>query len=278
MQSVFLSLTVLLIGTNSPAGSLMQITPAAIEAEQQFLKDLGVKTADTDLILNLPYQLPPQTVNAFVVPHEYYNLSRRPEFVNPSELIQDLQILEFTMSQQYAGWDLAATRGLDWERFFNNWKLELQTLPNQPIDAEKAFKYFSRLYEYLIDNHSGPVIKSRELIRFESQSAFLEKAPKGICKNLISKSGKKTLLSTVDTSQQPGSVQFMRFNGKFNNLQSGYAISWPQNIQDVRSIECQNETINLKIVVDNAGINEDKKFNDFIKDLSNLDEEVMCKL
>lgn len=77
---------------------------------------------------------------------------RHPNVIKTHNLIKDLYFLEKHLRLIYGGWERAKQRGLNWEKFFRQWRADLrkQTITVTPAEAFASWEHFEQIQ---FDNH-----------------------------------------------------------------------------------------------------------------------------
>jgi hypothetical protein len=219
----------------STLATASQVSDSDITAENARFIALGVTLPKGGVILKQPYALPYQN-RSFIVPLTW--LDNDPKFIRADAMRQDLPILRLLMQKTYPGWNMAASRGWDWNAWFADWDLQLALDGKKELTATQAVAPWITFRKFLLDNHSHPMVLG---IEGQTLSAKLEQRPNGSCDLLHADSGKDVRLNSTDRGQQPHVVS--SWSGSSFHEQA--YIAYPDDVGPVESIRCNGRPVNL---------------------------------
>jgi len=221
----------------------MILSEDAKDAEQQYLRTLGLEIPDGPWLLDQPFQKE-LTNRSFVVPTPLH-WAEPSDTVESLQLASDLPILETAMRKAYIGWEIAEMSGWDWGAFFKRWK---DTLLHSAavIPTQQAFAPWERLLEFQLDNHSGPLI-GRTSNHF-SRTAVLESQPSGPIDGWRTSDGRQGRRDRTDPSHQPRPGLLATREG----VEPVLRISYPATMGECEAVSCRGKWIPVKNCADSA--------------------------
>ena len=160
------------------------VSPAEIRAESERLARSGLVVQDGSLLREYPFA-PPFTAHSLLVPPTWLGESTarrmfRSDRVRADWLLSDLDVLEPVMQRAYGGWDNAASRGWNWNSWFEKWRQELRAKGSEVIPWNEAFAPVDALIAFQRDNHTQ-IPLMRQSTSDGSQTALLASTPSGPC-------------------------------------------------------------------------------------------------
>lgn len=224
----------------------ISISGSEQSAELNWLKSLGLTTPKGGDVLASPFTLPLSS-RSYIVPVSWFQ-KEAPQSVSAQDLAEDLPILSTAFQKAYGGYESAANRGWNWNKWFREWEKKASTNGvKQSLSLIEAFSPLEQLKGFQTDNHTGPL--SADLMRSAvmkegSLSAVLQKKPTGHCSQLANSSGASFPLDSNDPAQQPKLV-YLQIGDNGSLSQPVYYISYPRDRGNAATIECGSEVITL---------------------------------
>ena len=252
---VVLLLLLILFGTfalleaiaHRPSPVHTTLTPAEILLEDRNIKQSGLSLRNGSFLLEHPFS-PPWTSHSLLVPSPWLHPPGVQRFFGPhsvraSLLLADLDVLESVMQRSYGGWDSAAARGWDWNRWFADWRSRLTAEGNRTISFEQAFAPVDDLKAFQRDNHTQiPLLYQSDLANDGSQSAILDGTPTSPCTE-IRAGGRSYPIAGKDAGQQVRSAKLWRGN---QEVSFGHYIALPASFGVPNAVRCGSVWIPLQ--------------------------------
>jgi hypothetical protein len=147
------------------------------------------------------------------------------------------------MEKAYGGWESAAKRGWDWNRWFSDWDRDLAAKGDAKLGLAEALAPFEQLERFQLDNHSGP---AGGAVHFGSgsQTAVLLSAPSGTCTSLRMSSGETAALDVKDPATVPKPAKIVHAGRE--RPADGFYISYPRRRGTAAAVECGGKWIPLE--------------------------------
>ena len=224
----------------SVAADHYQVTQEDRQSEVEWLTSLGVQAPERGPVLSEPFA-EPFTKRSFVVPASWWR-TPQPRELQASMLRQDLALLHMVMEKAYGGWESAARRGWDWNRWFGDWDRDLAAKGDARLGLADALAPFERLERFQLDNHSGPT--GGVYFGSGSQTAVLQSAPSGTCSALRMSSGETAALDVKDPATAPKPAKIVHAGEE--RPADGFYISYPARRGTAAAVECGGKWISLE--------------------------------
>ncbi len=225
-----------------PQVSSVAVPSAEIKADNARWTALGVKLPPPGIVEPRPYGTP-YSARSFVVPWAWYQSfyqqlhDEDDAQVRASDLRADLPLLQFLMQRTYAGYETAASKGWNWNDWFESWDRHLGEYGDRSLTLHEAFDPWGNLETFQLDNHSG--VASLQDFISGSVSALLSGKPAGACTDLRMDSGSQRQLHVHDLGQQPHEVHGWSGSTWYNATY----ISYPARDGVAASITCAGRAI-----------------------------------
>lgn len=233
----------LMIGAAAPA----RVPKAQIDAENARWTSLGMHLPAQGIVLPEPYRAPYST-HSFIVPLAWYEqfyaaMKKKHDYpVEASALREDLPTLRLLVQKTYAGYQTAASRGWNWNRWFADWDKMLASEGNRKLTLREAFAPWGKLEQEQLDNHSGvPMLTA---FTSGSVSAVLAAQPRSKCSVMRMSGGRRIALDPDDAGQQPHAVQVWNGSG----FSRGWYVSYPKRDGQVQSLECGGAAVAAHVI------------------------------
>jgi hypothetical protein len=223
------------------------LTPEERAAEEQRLRDLGFRVPADGLFLERPFE-PPWTSRSLLVPASW-EASGLKEFlgqrasVRADLLLEDLDVLEAVMSRAYGGWDSAAARGWDWDRWFGDWRTRLRGAGTRRLSADDAFAPVDALLRFQLDNHTQIPLGLIGSMSF-SQTALLARVPAAPCTEVRGANG-TFALAPGDAATGVRRARVARRGGGL--VEAAYVVA-PNARGALHAVHCGDAWIDLDVV------------------------------
>jgi hypothetical protein len=229
----------LLLVAAAAAADDIRLTPDERTAEVQWLTSLGLKVPAGGILLESPYAAP-LTRRSVIAPTAWWN-SPSPKTIRADLLRPDITLLRLVMEKAYGGWNSAAARGWNWDRWFSDWDRDLAARVDASLDIADAFAPFAKLMDFQLDNHTGFADGSVRL-GSGSRSAILERPATAACTALRTASG-EFALDSRDPAQRPIATRIVSPDG---TSAPGVYVSYPSRRGEVTAIRCGDAWIPLR--------------------------------
>jgi len=229
----------------SKSGLNFQLTAEDIEQEGERLRARGINLNST-LLNKTPFQTP-LSMRSLLLPTDWWRQPLPHEAV-PADLLLDLDILQMVMERTYGGWELAESRGWNWNKWFEDWRAELkgQSSPKaMPLSVLLA--RFDRLQDFQTDNHTKLIYSSNlgSDHRLASQSAVLVGEPATKCQSLESANGVMHAISPLDAASQPKRVSLL---SSHQARAPAWYVTYPKRLGTMIKIWCGRKALALQEV------------------------------
>ena len=211
-------------------------------AEDAWLRSFGLVVPSSGLVLERPFAAPLSS-RSYVVPASWGR--QLPTAVAPGDLLADLDVLKTAMEKAYSGWDVAARRGWNWDRWFRDWKAELRTQKAALIPLGSAFRPLKDLFDFQLDAHLGIGALGRP--PFSRTALFLDE-PTGTCLSLRFDTGDAVRLDPRDPAQRwrPTAI----FEPGESEIRAGHSITYRASRGDAEAALCNGRWLRVRPVVD----------------------------
>ena len=224
------------------------VSPAEIRAESELLARSGLVARDGPLLRAYPFT-PPWTSHSLLVPQVWLSQSRaRMIFsshrVRADWLLSDLDVLEPVMQRAYGGWDSAASRGWNWNSWFDNWRQELHAKGSEVIPWNEAFAPVDALIAFQRDNHTQ-IPLMRQSTSDGSQTALLASAPSGPCTQ-IRAAGRIFPIVSSDAAQRVRTA--LLWNSQQAAIEETSYLAMPRSYGVPQAVVCGGGWITLQPV------------------------------
>ncbi len=222
------------------------VSAADRDAEAVRLRALGLSVPDGGPVLERPYDVPLSS-RAYVVPAAWIppppkQIVASFGSVRASALLRDLPVLRRAMERSYGGWESAERRGLDWARWFDDWRAALEGAGDRDLSMDEAFAPMDRLAEIRIDNHTN-IPAMRVATSSLSQSARISGRPRAPCTIVESADGKQTPLRPGDLGEQPRRA--LAPSSDLARLEEVSYLALPSRLGVLRRVKCGDEWLDL---------------------------------
>lgn len=222
------------------------LTAAQIASEDAHLTQLGLTVRDGSFFTEHPFA-PPWTSHSLLIPPNQagagplLKMLFGPRHVRADLLLADLDVLQPVMERAYGGWDTAAARGWDWDRWFSDWRKQLAAQGTTEISLSKAFAPMDALIAFQRDNHT-----QIPLIRFSTsdgaQTAILTASPVAPC-TAIRAGGRLFPIAANDPAQQVRAAKF--WTPGASSLTDTHYLAMPSSYGSPKAVQCGNGWIPL---------------------------------
>jgi hypothetical protein len=228
------------------------IPAAEIEVEDAQLKQLGLALRDASFLKQHPFE-PPWTSHSLLIPESWSEPGIKrllgPRRVRADLLLADLDVLQAVMERGYGGWDSAAARGWNWNRWFADWRGQLAARGTLELSFDDAFTPMDALFAFQRDNHTQ-VPLSRWWTSDGSQTALLASAPAAPCTE-IRAGGKLFPAAPNDAGQHVRAAKI--WNSSADGLRNASYISMPKSYGTPQALGCGSSWIALQPIGNRPG-------------------------
>jgi hypothetical protein len=221
------------------------LTAAQIAAEDEHLAQLGLTVRDGSFFTEHPFA-PPWTSHSLLIPANpigtpLVKMLFGPLQVRADLLLADLDVLQPVMERAYGGWDTAAARGWDWDRWFSDWRKQLAAQGTAKVSLSKAFAPMDALIAFQRDNHT-----QIPLIPFSTsdgaQTAILTASPVAPC-TAIRAGGRLFPIAANDPAQQVRAAKL--WTSGASSLTGTHYVAMPSSYGSPEAVQCGNVWIPL---------------------------------
>ena len=249
---VFVALAVVLAGlewiAHRPSPVRTTLTATQIAQGNQALRQARLVLSSGSLFKAHPFS-PPWTSHSLLVPQGWLRPPGikylfGPRHVRADLLLADLNVLQPVMERAYGGWDSAAERGWNWNKWFANWRQQLAAKGTAEIPFSQAFAPIDALMAFQRDNHTQiPLIRWSTIDG--SQTAILAGTQSAPC--TVIRAGNTThAISVTDPAQQVRSAKLWR-TGTDTLTDTSY-IAIPSSFGNPQAVLCGSTWIRLERV------------------------------
>lgn len=220
---------------------------SSIDADTAFLRSLGLDLP-ADTVKQNPYSMPLGARSFVNLTSAFSNIDTSIQYVAPKQLALDLYILELAFQKAYGGFDLAAKKGLDWNKFFGDWRTWLESLPeDQAISVSDAFAPYFKLKSIQVDNHSFPALAEllSKKIEYGSVGTIIRSTSIENCTRVESSGGEYFPLSASDKSQAFKRRQLFGYASE-DKIQTGHYLSHPRAWGSITSASCDEHQVDAE--------------------------------
>lgn len=227
------------------------VTVAEVEAEDSRLEQMGLVLRGSSFLKEHPFQ-PPWTLHSLLIPSTWAEPGIKTFLgshqVRADLLLADLDVLQPVMTRAYGGWDSAAARGWNWDRWFGDWRSRLAARGSAEISLDDAFAPMDQLLAFQRDNHTQiPLIRQTS---DGSQTAVLARAPGSACTEIRSSDG----IFSIDANDAGQHVRTAKqwTSGAKVFMDASY-ISVPSSRGVPRAVRCGGDWIAVQVVSGRQG-------------------------
>jgi C-terminal processing protease CtpA/Prc len=233
----------------SPVHTFVMV--AEVRSEDARMEQMGLVLRDGSFLKEHPFQ-PPWTSHSLLIPSTWAEpvikalLGSRN--VRADLLLADLDVLQPVMTRAYGGWDSAAARGWNWERWFGDWRSRLAARGNSEISLNEAFAPMDQLLAFQRDNHTQiPLDRGTS---DGSQTAVLAHAPAAACTEIRSSDGVFSI-DANDAGQHVRTAKLWTSGAKFFTDTSYIAV--PISYGVPQAVRCDGNWVAVQVVSGRQG-------------------------
>ncbi|MGA2217648.1 MAG: S41 family peptidase, partial [Terracidiphilus sp.] len=219
-----------------------------IASEDALMKQFGLKVRDGSFLKGRPFQAP-WTSHSLLVPWIWNHQPLVANFlglhrVRADQLLADLDVLQPVMERAYGGWDSAAARGWDWNRWFADWRARLAAKGKSKLSFDDAFAPMDALFGFQRDNHTQ-IPLNRGKTSDGSQTALLANEPAAACVE-IRAGGRTFPIDPRDAGQRARTAKLWKIGAK--SFGPANYLSMPTSYGTPLEVRCGNAWITLQPV------------------------------
>ena len=222
------------------------VTVAEVEAEDARLKRMGLVLRGGPFLKEHPFQSP-WTSHSLLIPSTWAEPGIKTFLgfhqVRADLFLADLAVLQPVMTRAYGGWDSAAARGWNWDRWFGDWRARIAARGNSEISLDEAFAPMDQLLAFQRDNHTQIPLNRRT--SDGSQTALLADTPVGPCRE-IRAGGRLFPIDASDAGQQVRNAK--RWTSGATSFVNASYISVPSSYGVPHAVRCGEDWIALQPV------------------------------
>jgi len=224
------------------------LTAAQIAADDLLMKQFGLKVRDGSFLKEGPFEAP-WTSHSLIVPWSWNHQPGIRDLlgwhrVRADLLLADLDVLQPVMERAYGGWDSAAARGWDWNKWFADWRARLAAKGKSELSFDEAFTPMDSLIAFQRDNHTQiPLLRHKT--SDGSQTALLASEPAAACA-AIRAGGRIFPIDPKDAGQRVRTAKLWK-SGKLSPVPGSY-ISMPVSYGAPQAVQCGNAWIPLEAI------------------------------